>query len=178
MPLVKPAEPDPVLAIATAPVPEADRMLLDLIERFKFRGKLPRGKPPGMFAAEVHEYLEAAGVSKLRISEIIESAAGRGVIGRAWVSLKNGPSGCFYSNGEEMRALYKSRRDYFIPAMKKLGWDLNTPEATFYVWARTPKGLSSMEVASMTMLGCEMTSPNQLVTVVPGITQPSLRKPW
>jgi hypothetical protein len=90
-------------------------MLLDLIERFKFRGKLPRGKPPRAFAAEVHEYLEAAGVSKLRISEIIESATGRGVIGREWVPLKNSPSGCLYSNGEEIRARYRKKSSKIKP---------------------------------------------------------------
>jgi LL-diaminopimelate aminotransferase len=47
-----------------------------------------------------------------------------------------------------MRALYKKRRDYFIPALQKLGWSLNNPEATFYVWAHTPNGLSAMETVS------------------------------
>jgi hypothetical protein len=101
---VKPAEPDPVSAIATAPVAEADRMLLDLIDRFKFRGKLPRGKPPGAFADDIHAHLEAAGVSKFRIVEIIESAQSRAVLGRLWVSVKNGRSGMLYINGNEWRA--------------------------------------------------------------------------
>ena len=44
--------------------------------------------------------------------------------------------------------MYKKRRDVFVPALKKMGWDLNMPDATFYVWARTPKGLPSMDVVS------------------------------
>jgi len=36
----------------------------------------------------------------------------------------------------------------FVPALKKLGWNLNTPDATFYVWAHTPNNLTSMETVS------------------------------
>ena len=42
---------------------------------------------------------------------------------------------------KEMRALYKRRRDLFVDAMTKAGWTMKRPSATFYVWARTPKGL-------------------------------------
>src|ERR1035437_3516310 len=38
--------------------------------------------------------------------------------------------------------------------------------------------MSSTEAASTTTRGCEVTSPNQLVIVVPAIAQPSLCKPW
>lgn len=66
------------------------------------------------------------------------------VVQAAGIAALTGPQDCV----EEMRAMYKKRRDVFVPALKKLGWDLNTPDATFYVWARTPKGLSSMETVS------------------------------
>ena len=47
-----------------------------------------------------------------------------------------------------MRALYKERRDFLVPELQKLGWKVNNPEATFYVWAHTPPGLSAMETVS------------------------------
>jgi LL-diaminopimelate aminotransferase len=47
----------------------------------------------------------------------------------------------------EMRALYKRRRDQFVGAMTQAGWRMTPPPATFYVWAHTPKGLSSTETA-------------------------------
>ncbi len=47
----------------------------------------------------------------------------------------------------DMRALYKKRRDSFVEAMRKAGWTLPKPEATFYMWAHTPRGLSSTETA-------------------------------
>ena len=46
---------------------------------------------------------------------------------------------------EEMRKVYKERRDLFVPALKKLGWSLDTPQATFYVWAEVPKGTTSAQ---------------------------------
>lgn len=63
------------------------------------------------------------------------------VVQAAGIAALTGPQGCV----EDMRKMYKRRRDTFVPALKKMGWDLNTPEATFYVWAKTPKGYSSMD---------------------------------
>ena len=34
------------------------------------------------------------------------------------------------------------------PALKKLGWNVNTPDSTFYVWAHTPRRHSSVETVS------------------------------
>jgi len=45
-----------------------------------------------------------------------------------------------------IRALYKERRDAFVGAMRKLGWDVPAPEATFYVWIPCPKGYSSTDL--------------------------------
>ena len=47
-----------------------------------------------------------------------------------------------------IRALYKERRDAFVGALRKLGWDVPTPEATFYVWIPCPKGYTSTELCS------------------------------
>ena len=64
------------------------------------------------------------------------------VVQAAGIAALTGPQDCV----AEMRKLYKGRRDTFVPALKKMGWDLNTPEATFYVWAKNPKGYKSMDV--------------------------------
>lgn len=45
-----------------------------------------------------------------------------------------------------IRALYKERRDAFVSGLRSLGWDVPTPEATFYVWIPCPKGYSSTEL--------------------------------
>jgi LL-diaminopimelate aminotransferase len=55
----------------------------------------------------------------------------------------NGPQDCV----AEMRKVYRERRDLFVPALKKMGWNVFTPPATFYVWTRVPQGLKSAQVA-------------------------------
>jgi LL-diaminopimelate aminotransferase len=54
-----------------------------------------------------------------------------------------GPQDCV----AEMRKIYKERRDLFIPALRKMGYEVSTPPATFYVFARVPRGLKSADVA-------------------------------
>lgn len=66
------------------------------------------------------------------------------VVQAAGIAALTGPQDCV----EEMRKMYKRRRDIFVPALQKLGWNLNTPDATFYVWAKTPKGLASMDTVT------------------------------
>ncbi|OVE75763.1 LL-diaminopimelate aminotransferase [bacterium F11] len=62
----------------------------------------------------------------------------------AGVTALTGPQDCVGA----MRQLYKERRDYLVPALRKLGWEVNNPAATFYVWSKTPRGLSSMDTVS------------------------------
>ncbi len=47
-----------------------------------------------------------------------------------------------------IRALYRDRRDAFVAALRKIGWDAHAPEATFYIWLPCPAGLRSLEVCS------------------------------
>jgi LL-diaminopimelate aminotransferase len=42
-----------------------------------------------------------------------------------------------------IRAVYKERRDAFVGALSKLGWDVPAPQATFYVWIPCPAGYTS-----------------------------------
>jgi LL-diaminopimelate aminotransferase len=47
-----------------------------------------------------------------------------------------------------IRALYKERRDAFLGALKKIGWEVPAPQATFYVWIPCPAGYTSAELCS------------------------------
>jgi LL-diaminopimelate aminotransferase len=42
-----------------------------------------------------------------------------------------------------IRGLYKERRDAFLEALKRIGWDVPAPQATFYVWIPCPDGYTS-----------------------------------
>jgi LL-diaminopimelate aminotransferase len=48
---------------------------------------------------------------------------------------------------EQMRKVYQGRRDLLLKGLDKIGWHYTNPEATFYVWARTPGKMSSAETA-------------------------------
>lgn len=47
----------------------------------------------------------------------------------------NGPQDCI----EEIRGVYKSRRDTLADAMAKAGWDVPPPPATMFAWAPLPE---------------------------------------
>lgn len=45
--------------------------------------------------------------------------------------------------------VYRERRDVFVDGLKRLGWDVIYPEATFYVWVAVPSGLTSRELTTI-----------------------------
>ncbi|GAB4301531.1 MAG: LL-diaminopimelate aminotransferase [Myxococcota bacterium] len=45
---------------------------------------------------------------------------------------------------EENREIWRKRRDIFVEGLKKLGYSPFVPSGSFFVWVRTPKGVSSM----------------------------------
>ncbi len=44
---------------------------------------------------------------------------------------------------DEINAVYAKRRDVIIDGLRGLGWDIEKPKATFYIWGRVPKGYTS-----------------------------------
>ena len=46
-------------------------------------------------------------------------------------------------------ALYEKRRDVLCDGLNALGWKVEKPRATFYIWARVPSGFTSAEFASV-----------------------------
>ncbi len=45
----------------------------------------------------------------------------------------------------EMAAKYQARRDALLPALDSMGIEYLKPKASFYVWAKTPQGMSSAD---------------------------------
>lgn len=46
---------------------------------------------------------------------------------------------------------YKHRRDIMVEGMKKLGWELEKPKATMYLWPKVPKGYDSKSWCKMVL---------------------------
>ena len=53
----------------------------------------------------------------------------------------------------EIRAQFQRRRDLFVEGLKRLGFSIEKPKATFYVWGKTPGSSASQEFAGT---GCSM----------------------
>lgn len=73
----------------------------------------------------------------------------------------NGPQDCV----EEIRQLYKARRDVLIEGLHAAGWDVPSPPATMFAWAPIPKAfahLGSLEFSKLLMREAQ-------VAVAPGI---------
>ncbi|MDR1434371.1 LL-diaminopimelate aminotransferase [Candidatus Endomicrobiellum devescovinae] len=49
---------------------------------------------------------------------------------------------------EDARKIYKERKDVLVEGLKKIGWEVSLPKASFYVWAKVPKGYTSSQVVS------------------------------
>ena len=52
------------------------------------------------------------------------------------------------SDNDATLALYKRRRDILVAGLNSLGWKLDLPKASFYIWAPCPPGYTSMTFAA------------------------------
>ncbi len=66
----------------------------------------------------------------------------------AAIQALNGPQDCV----EEVKNLYKSRRDRLIEGFSRAGWEIPSPQGTMFVWAEIPekfKQMGSLEFSKM-----------------------------
>jgi LL-diaminopimelate aminotransferase len=62
----------------------------------------------------------------------------------AAIEALNGPQDCI----EEHNAIYQRRRDLVIEVLNNMGLKARMPKATLYIWAKVPKGYSSVDFAT------------------------------
>jgi alanine-synthesizing transaminase len=73
----------------------------------------------------------------------------------------NGPDDCIV----EMRSIYRKRRDVLVESFAKAGWEIPSPSASMFAWARIPepfRELGSLEFAKLLVEKAD-------VAVAPGI---------
>ena len=58
--------------------------------------------------------------------------------------------------------VYQQRRDKLVKALNEIGLRVNTPKASFYIWAKTPEGYTSVALTNELL---DKTN----VAVIPGI---------
>jgi alanine-synthesizing transaminase len=73
----------------------------------------------------------------------------------------NGPQDCV----DEIRAIYKSRRDVLVNSMQRAGWDIPSPQASMFAWAPVPEPYRHIGALAFSKLLIEEAG----VAVAPGV---------
>jgi alanine-synthesizing transaminase len=73
----------------------------------------------------------------------------------------NGDQSCI----DEVRTIYKSRRDCLVEAMSRAGWDIPPPPATMFAWAPLPEAMRALGSLEFSKLMLEKAG----VAVSPGV---------
>ena len=79
----------------------------------------------------------------------------------AAIAALDGPQDCV----EEIRSMYCSRRDVLVEGLNNLGWNVEPPKATMFVWAKIPEQFSQQGSLDFSMHMLEKAK----VAVSPGI---------
>jgi len=79
-----------------------------------------------------------------RIKSNVDSGAFQAVQ-YAGIAALSGPQDC----PAEMSEIYKERAKIVIDGLNSMGWNLEMPKATIYVWVPVPKGYTSISFAEM-----------------------------
>ncbi len=61
-----------------------------------------------------------------------------------------------------IRKIYQTRRDFLIKGLRGLGWKVQPPKASFYLWLRVPIPSSSLDFTQKLLTECR-------IVVVPGV---------
>ncbi len=60
---------------------------------------------------------------------------------------------------QELMSIYQHRRDLVIEGLRSLGWQIEAPKATLYVWVPVPKGYTSKEFVTLLLEKCGIIVP-------------------
>ncbi|MDD5559468.1 LL-diaminopimelate aminotransferase [Candidatus Methylomirabilis sp.] len=91
------------------------------------------------FAVGCREVLSGLGRIKTNLDSGVFQA-----VQEAAIAALSGPQECV----EAMRATYRERRDALVDGLSALGFAVEKPKATFYVWIGVPRGRTSASLAS------------------------------
>lgn len=94
------------------------------------------------WAAGRADVIEALG----RIKSNLDSGAFQAVQYAAIEALNNPEE-----STAKIRKVYTERRDVVIEGLNKMGWNLEKPQGSFYIWAPVPQGYTSSEFAEVVL---------------------------
>ena len=135
-------------------------------------------KPPSVLqvpgakdvAIEFHSLSKSYNMTGWRVGFVVGSAHGLKGLGQVKTNVDSGVFKAIqraaiaaYSTGEaELQAVmsvYQNRRDIIVKGLQSLGWPIEAPKATLYVWASVPQGYSSAEFVTLLLDKCGIIVP-------------------
>jgi LL-diaminopimelate aminotransferase len=111
-------------------------------------------------AIELHSLSKTFNMTGWRVGFAVGNAEAIGALASVKSNLDSGVFGAVQSAAIEaithtdhvqvraMIDLYRQRRDVMVDGLRAAGWSVQSPGATFYVWARCPSGRDSMATAA------------------------------
>jgi LL-diaminopimelate aminotransferase len=122
---------------------------------------------------EFHSLSKTYNMTGWRIGWVCGNADAIGAIGRIKTNIDSGIFQAVQEAGIEaletdqgtaadLRRIYQARRDLACDFLSRKGFSFMVPEATFYLWAKTPEGMSSAQFAGrmLTETGVVLTPGN------------------
>lgn len=135
-------------------------------------------KPPSVLqvpgakdvAIEFHSLSKSYNMTGWRVGFVVGSSHGIKGLGQVKTNVDSGVFKAIqraaiaaYSTSEaELQAVmsvYQNRRDIIVKGLQSLGWPIEAPKATLYVWARVPQGYSSAEFVTLLLDKCGIIVP-------------------
>jgi LL-diaminopimelate aminotransferase len=135
-------------------------------------------KPPSVLqvpgakdvAIEFHSLSKSYNMTGWRVGFVVGSAHGIKGLGQVKTNVDSGVFKAIqraaiaaYSTGEEelqaVMLVYQNRRDIIVKGLQSLGWPIEPPKATLYVWAPVPQGYSSAEFVTLLLDKCGIIVP-------------------
>lgn len=119
---------------------------------------------------EFHSLSKTYSMTGWRIGFCVGNAAAVAGLGKVKTNVDSGVFGAVQEAGiaaltgpqqlaEQYRRTYQERRDVVVAGLRSLGWEVDVPQAAFFVWAPVPGGLDSRTFAARLLdeVGCVVT---------------------
>ncbi|AFY69408.1 LL-diaminopimelate aminotransferase apoenzyme [Thalassoporum mexicanum PCC 7367] len=135
-------------------------------------------KPPSILqvegardiAIEYHSCSKSYNMTGWRVGFVAGCAKGIKGLGQVKTNVDSGifkaiqraAIAAFQTSEADLQALmsvYQKRRDIVIEGLRSLGWQIEAPKATLYIWARVPSGYTSTEFVTLLLEKCGIIVP-------------------
>ncbi|HIK07763.1 MAG TPA: pyridoxal phosphate-dependent aminotransferase [Trichormus sp. M33_DOE_039] len=135
-------------------------------------------KPPSVLqvpgakdvAIEFHSLSKSYNMTGWRIGFVVGNADGVKALSQVKTNVDSGvfkaiqqaAIAAYNTDEAELKSLmsvYQNRRDIVVKGLQSLGWPIEPPKATLYVWVQVPSGYSSTEFANLLLDKCAILVP-------------------